>query len=369
MTSIAVGAISVGTAAMLIILSVFSGFVNASKDNVSQLYPDIQVLAKRGKLLPHPDKVLKILESDSQVQGLSKTIDEKVYLIFRDNQDIAYLKGVDENYNTVYPIEDQIYFGRNINNKEDEIIASDSLTRRMLLNFDGISTARIFGLKPGKGRLNDKKDLREVKVLPVGVFFIPDEKYHRHIFSSLATAQKFLNLKDNACYSIEINLKKKIDNDEFKVKLIQRLGGNYNILTREDQDAAYLKMLNLENAVVYLILSLVVFVLSFSLIGVIFIIVLNKLQTSKTLWSMGFQKNKIKQIYFFVGLIITVSAILIGVLIGTSISLTQYITGVFAPNGLPFPISFEWFNFLSVIVTVLVMGVLVSYSFSRRIGL
>ena len=110
-TWLAALAMMVAVTAMFIIISVFSGLEDLNQDLIANLHADITVKTKEGKTLSDIDKATKILESTPEILHFSKVIEEKVYINFRDNGDIANLRGVDSAYIFVNPIHKNIFYG------------------------------------------------------------------------------------------------------------------------------------------------------------------------------------------------------------------------------------------------------------------
>lgn len=366
MTNLTLFSIAIGTAAMILVLSVFSGFVEISQNQYSIVNPDIKITAKKGKVIPFVDSIEQFVVKSDQAEAIARTIEEKIYLSYKNKQDLAYLKAVDERYNKIYPLDSMVFYGGYLSFRNQELLISDTLANRLGIVLNDLYPIELMSPKPGKGTLSEG-DLRRVETYVNGVFFIPDEKYGQYVFTNIQTAENLFNLEKGSAYALEIKLKDALNAPEYKETLTKKFGKTLTIETRADQDAAYLKMLNLENTVVYVILCLVVLVLSFSLIGVLYVLILDKKVSSFTLWSMGMQQSEIKQIYFYTGFILTILACLLGIIFGSAIALLQLKTGVFAPGGLPFPVHFTAFNYFLVFCTVIGMGTLVSYIFSRKI--
>ena len=117
---------------------------------------------------------------------------------------------------------------------------------------------------------------------------------------------------------------------------------------------------------IYLIFTLVIFITTFNLAGAIIILQLDKKDQAKSLISLGFPLNHLRQTYFYTGILIVIFGIISGLLLGTAICLFQLSTGAFkAAETLPFPVKIELYNYAIVMGIALLFGGLVSWFFSK----
>ncbi|MDD3771982.1 MAG: ABC transporter permease [Weeksellaceae bacterium] len=368
-TSIAVFAITIGTSALFIILSVFSGIEKMNLQFLSNVNPDLRILPKQGKVIPDIDDVVLKLAENESVSFFSKVIEEKVSIEFDNKQDIAYIKGVDENYNKVIRIDTTIVHGNYFDFQHPyEILASDGVARRLQMYIDYEHTSRLLMPKPGSGLITSEEEAFNSAVAnPIGVFIINDQ-FDRYVFSPIGLTQTLLQLDENQAYFIELKLKQGASPEMVKSNLQKELGNSVVVQTRKDIDATFLKVMNIENLITYLIFTLVIIISSFNLAGAIIIIIIDKKEQIKTMRSFGMRTLHIKQIFFQTGQLITVFSILFGLFLGTVIGLLQnQFHLVMANPFVPFPFEFTWINYLAVIMTVLVIGGFVSWLTSRKL--
>jgi len=222
--------------------------------------------------------------------------------------------------------------------------------------------------KAGTGLIKQESDaFTQKEAYSSGVFML-NEQYDKHIFTTLGLAQELLQLKENQYYSIEVKTTGKKSLNEVKAELQKSLGNQYKIETRQDLDSAFLKVMNMENLISYLIFTLVIIIACFNLAGTIIILILDKTKEIQTMYSFGLSRKKIRNIFFFTGFIITSIAMITGLLIASVIGLLQINFGlVMASPTIPFPFLFSLQNFIAVIVTVLGLGSFVSWVVSRQV--
>lgn len=137
-TWLAALAMMVAVTAMFIIISVFSGLEDLNQDLIANLHADITIKSKQGKTLPDIDQVTKILDKNQDVAHYSKVIEEKVYINFQENGDIANLRSVDSAYIFVNPIQKNIFYGAYPSYKySNEVLMENKLDNRLAIPIGG----------------------------------------------------------------------------------------------------------------------------------------------------------------------------------------------------------------------------------------
>lgn len=368
-TSIAVFAITIATSALFIILSVFSGLEKMNLTFLSNVNPDLKILPVQGKVIPEIDEITKKLDANQLITAYAKVIEEKVSIEFENKQDLAYIKGIDANYKNVVRIDTTIVHGNYFDFKQPyEIIASDGVARRLQMYIDYQHTSRLRIPKSGTGLITSEEEAFNSAVAnPIGVFIINDQ-FDKYVFSPIGLTQILLELPENAAYSIEAKLKPNVSPLTAKSNLQKELGDQVLVQTRKDIDATFLKVMNVENLIIYLIFTLVIIISSFNLAGAIIIIMIDKKEQVKTMRGFGMRASQIKSIFFQTGYLITISSVLFGVLLGSALGLLQNTYHLVMANPfVPFPFEFTAFNYLIVTLTVLLIGGIVSWSATRKL--
>lgn len=365
-------AIAIATCAMFVILSVFSGLEGFNIKLFSDINPDLKILPVSGKTIQNLNKVEKVLSANENIEAYTKVIEEKVYVMYDDKDEIAFLKGVDENFLKVVKIDTCFQVGKfpttsQIKNISKEAAFGNALAYRLGIPLDSTSLVSLYMPKPGKGLLTIDNAFEKCNVYMTGVFALNDQ-YENYIFVPISTAQKLLNLPIESAFSIEIKLKNKhIASTQLQIK--SELGDEYQVLTRQEQDAPFLKMMKIEQLFIYMIFILVIIIASFNLAGAIIIIILDKKHQSKALISLGYSIKGLKRLFFTIGIIITISGVILGIILGTILTWIQANFGLVMANSyMAFPIKFSIYNYLIVLSTVLFIGVLISFFSSRKLN-
>ncbi len=367
-TWLAAFAMVAAVAAMFIIISVFSGLEDINKEMIANLHADLTIKSGTGKTLPDISKINRVLKSDPEVLHFSKMIEEKVYLSYGDNGEIAYLRGVDSAYTSVNPINEKLFYGKYPDFKySNEVIMENGLDNRLSLPVNSSEDfATVLMPKPGKGIIQQETDIFNKKDIYVTGLFPGNEQLDNYIIAPIELTQELLGLSKSECYQIVIKLKDPASADRVKMDLENKLGAKISVNTKSEENAAFWKMINTEKLMIYLIFGLVIFITTFNLAGAITILQLDKKEQARSLVALGFNKANLRMIYFFTGVLIVLAGIVCGLIIGSVICYLQIRTGlIMASESLAFPVKIELINYFIVTFTALFFGVTISILFSK----
>ncbi|MXV39193.1 FtsX-like permease family protein [Flavobacteriaceae bacterium Ap0902] len=359
------------TACLVVILSVFAGLENLNLQFYSNINPELKILPAKGKSFMMDAEMthaLQELQDQGTIQVYSPVIEEKAFISYHQRNHIVHIKGVGENFNQIFHLDTMVKIGNALSPEyPEEIIIGSGISARLNLYVDPQDPVGLFVPKPGEGLISNQEDaFNHINAYSTGIFFIND-KYEQYVFASLALTQKLLNFSSDEVSAIEINVSPGNING-VKSELQKQLGDEYVIKTRQELDAAFLKMMNTENLIIYLIFILILIIASFNLAGSVAIIILDKRKDSKTLRSMGMSESQLRQTHFTTGMLITVYALIFGMVVGGLIALLQQQMGlvVVSPT-IPFPVKFTMLNFILIVLSVLSIGTIVSWFVSRNV--
>lgn len=367
-TWLSVGAMMVAVTAMFVIISVFSGLETLNNDLISNLHADLTLKNVSGKTVKNLDKVTDVLKSNKAISSFSRVIEEKVYVNYKGKGDIAYLRGVDSAYIKVNPINKDVFYGTYPSFKySNEVLMETNLHNRLSIPIDSTSSyATIFMPKPGTGIINKEEDIYNKRDFLVTGVFPGKEQLDSYIIAPIELTEELLNLPKKSAYQIVIKLKNPENADAVKQSLLTSLGKNIEIKTKEEENAAFWKMINTEKMFIYLIFALVIFITTFNLAGAIIILQLDKKEQSRSLISLGFPISHLRMTYFYTGLLIVVSGVISGLIMGTLLCYFQLYTEFFRANEiLPFPVKIVGKNYLIVAGTASLFGIIISWFFSK----
>lgn len=370
-TLIAALGVIVGTFALFIVLSVFSGLKEFSLDFIRVSDPDLKISIDKGKTFLFTDSISSVLQ-DEKITHYSKVVEERAFFNYRDKSHIASIKGVDANYLLVNNIDTAIYIGEWLDKEamQGVVIGNGVSSTLSLGTYDFIESLKVYVPKPGKGYINNPKTaFSQLNLQPVGVFKLTEELDKKYVFSHIELAQNLLNYKTNQISAIELKLASDADENEVIQLLQNKLGNSYKIESREQLNAVFHKMLNTENLVSYLVFTLILIIALFNVIGAIVMMILDKKDNLKTLFSLGATIKEIKRIFIIQGFLLTFFGLLIGLFLSITFVILQEKFGfIMITTELAYPVEFRIMNVVIVFFTILILGFLAARIASSRIS-
>jgi len=372
-TGLAATAMTIAVMAMFIVISIFSGLEELNKELINNIHADLTIKSKEGKLLKNPEEIISVLEKEPEIKAFSKVIEEKVYLNYNENGEIAYLKGVDSVYTQINPIQKSIIYGEYPSFQyQNEVVVEGLLNNRLGIPIGGDddnTTATIFIPKAGEGLINKEEDIFNKEAIFVTGIFSENEQLNNYIIAPIELSQRLLNLPKNSAYQIAIKLNNPEQADAVKKSLLKNLADDSIFInTQMEENEAFWKMINTEKLIIYLIFILVIFITTFNLAGAIIILQLDKKQQAKSLISLGFTFSQLRKTYFYTGALIVCLGVFFGLILGTLVCILQIQTGFFKASvglDLPFPVKITLYNYLIVISSAFFFGLMVSWIFSK----
>ena len=307
-----------------------------------------------------------------KIAHYSKVVEERAFFNYRDKSHIASIKGVDANYLLVNNIDTAIYIGEWLDkNAIQTVVIGNGVSSTLSLGaYDFIESLKVYVPKPGKGYIsNPNTAFSQINLQPIGVFKLTEELDKKYVFSHLELAQSLLNYKSNQISAIELKLSPSVDENEFLEVLQNKLGSSFKIETREQLNAVFHKMLNTENLVSYLVFTLILIIALFNVIGAIVMMILDKKENLKTLFSLGASIQEIKRIFILQGFLLTFFGLLIGLFLSIAFVVLQKEYGlIMITNELAYPVEFSLNNVVIVFFTILILGFLSAKIASSRIS-
>jgi len=371
-TSIATFGVIIGTLALFIVLSGFSGLRTFSLQTLKTSDPDIKITSVKGKSFLFNDTIQKIIENEKTIAFYSKVIEERAFFEFNQKTHIAYIKGVDTNYIQVNSMDTTVYVGTWLDAEiPSGVVIGNRISNTLSVGiFDFLEPLKIYVPKAGKGYItNPKNAFKKINAQPIGIFALVGELDKKFTFLSLELAQELLSYAPSQISAIEIKVTNNNNRTDVINQLKNKLGNQYTVETREQLNAVIYKMLNTENLASYLIFTLILIIALFNVIGAIIMMILDKRDNLKTLYSIGATINEIKRVFVLQGFMLSVFGLFVGLSLGIILVLLQKEYHLFMiTQHLAYPVELTFLNILTVIITILVLGFLASKIASSRIS-
>ena len=320
---VSVTAIAVGAAALIVILSVFNGFEDLVKGLYTDFYADMRIVPVQGKRMDLDDATLYKIKSIEGVTAVSKVIEEKALLANGDYQSIVVVKGVDSVFSRTNNINKHIVRG---SYDMGDLQNPNIVMGAGIENAVGVDVAKggfpLTLYTPNKGAAFDAADgMFSFNVVAKGVFAVQQEFDNKYIFTSIDFLRYMLSMTPNQVSGLEI----KINGSPQKIKaaIQNAIGKNFIVETRYEQNKNLYAVMQMEKWVIYGILSLILIVAAFNMIGALTMLVLEKQKDIAVLRAMGSSTGLIQKIFITEGLVLAGVGTAIGTSIGTIICLLQ----------------------------------------------
>ncbi len=310
-----------------------------------------------------------------KVPGLadySKELEERAYLTFKEKSGIAYIKGVDENYPTATGVNRNLYLGR-WGLPEHESVIGVGIYNQLGVPVENYQTPMtVLVPKPGKGSFSSLGlQSKPYNILPLvvsGVYAVEENLDKKYVFAPLTQVQTLLEKDATQISGINFRLEEQANLEVVEKSIAALLGDTVTLFSRQELNRTLYRMLNTENVATYLIFTLVLIIALFNVVGALIMMIIDKRQNSKTLFSMGATIREIRRIYFFQGFLVTALGGGLGACLGSLLVISQQLLGwIKITPSLAYPVEYKIMNVLIVLATIIVLGGIASKVASSRI--
>ena len=362
-----------GTMAMVVVLSVFNGFDNIINKLYNTIDTDFKIELKDGELFDFNNDIVENIKGVEGVVSWSEIIEYKM-LVESSGKELVVVdvKGVGRDYLDVNNLEEIIWKGNYFHSKKNHIILGNQLSNVLgvdLLDYDNPLKLSFFKETMNGFGLKNIDQITHAFYVS-GVFQTYTDFDNTYVILDIDDLREFLFL-DNKCSSIEI----KID-DSKNYKMIEKelrylFGDQFFVKNRFNQRPFIYKMVKTEKLAVYIIFSFILIVSMLSLIASLVVLLMEKQQDIYTLYSFGVSKNKIKNIFFLIGVVVTVLGVLIGTVLGRLVCYLQdkyeiIQLGTSSSFLQAYPVKVYLLDIIMIQLIVLFLGTLTSYLVSRH---
>tara|TARA_Y100000589_G_scaffold329457_1_gene376082 strand:- start:1324 stop:2526 length:1203 start_codon:yes stop_codon:yes gene_type:complete len=353
--------IAIGTASLVLVLSVFNGFEDLVLSMYNVFDPHIKVVSSNGKNF-NGQKVKEILLTYDDIDVYSSTLEEKALVEYNGKQHIVTIKGVDSLYSNLTSLDSVIISGDNINKFKDANVAivGRGVAYYLSMNIGSVfENLQLYLPKRNANFINYKNAFSTSSLSPVGIFSIQQEIDTKYILTHISYLQNLIQ-KENFVSAIEINLLDKSEMLIFQKKLAEKIGNNYKVINQFEQQEFLYKILNTEKLVVFLILIFIVLISAFNIISSLTVLIIEKKNDIKTFLNLGLDHLSLKNVFVIKSMLGVVFGSLIGLVLGFLIAYIQQEFGLikmgeggFVIDSYPVKILFTDFIFIQLIVLVI----------------
>ena len=361
---------AVGTAALIIILSVYNGFDSLIKDMMSNVEPDLLITPSNGKVfVPEGDTYDWIYEQES-VKTMCSVLQEQVFINYDGQQSLAQIKGVDWIYEGESPIRDHLIEGKFTLHRGDVPLAAVGIgmAHKMGISPRFVSPIEIYF--PSRTRRismsNPASSIEAIKVWPSCTFSVNSEVDSKLMLIPIESMRELLEYDDEVS-AIEIRAAEGVSSKEvasLQKEISERLGPDYKVKNRFQQNESLYKMMKYEKAAIYMILIFVIIIIAFNIFGSLSMLIIEKKDDIMTLRNLGARESLIKRIFVLEGWMISLVGLFFGLIIGAGFTmLQQYFGFIKMPGGFlvqAYPVILSPWDILLTIGGVALIGYLIA---------
>lgn len=372
---ISIAAIIIGTAALVLVLSVFNGFEDLVKSLYSSFYTDLKVSPASGKVITVSPEQLQKMKGLSGIRNFSLVVEEKALLQNGEYQSVVYLKGVDDNYRYVTGVASHLVKGEYELGTVDapKLIIGAGVENAIHIQADrNLFTLKIYlPRKSSTEQINLLEDISADTINTSAVFLIQEDFDNKYGITNIDFVKRALRLNGNEYSGIEITLSSPSETNEIKEKLQNIFGTGYLVQNKFEQNRSLYSVMNMERWVIYAILSLILVVAAFNMIGALTMLVLEKQKDISVLHALGGNRKFIQKIFLSEGLLIAIIGGGVGMLLALLIAWMQVNLHLIPLQGGSFlidyfPVKLRLLDFLLVGTTVFVIALIASWIPARK---
>ena len=361
---------AIGTAALIIILSVDNGFDSLIRSMMSNVEPDLLITPATGKVFIPEGETYDWIYEQPTVKSMCCVLQEQVFINYDGKQGIAKAKGVDWVYEDETSLRDHITDGEFKLHKGDIALAvvGAGLAYDMQINPRFLSPIEIYF--PSRTRkislANPASSIEGIRVWPSGLFSVNTDVDKELMILPINKMQELLEY-ENEVSGVEIRLIETADSKELKrlqKEISEKLGPEFKVKDRFQQNESLYKMMKYEKAAIFMILIFVIIIIAFNIFGSLSMLIIEKRHDIETLKSLGATERLIKKIFILEGWMISLSGMAAGLLIGITFSLLQQWLGFIKMPGHfvvhAYPVILSWSDVALTAAGVATIGYLIA---------
>ncbi len=361
---------AIGTAALIIILSIYNGFDELVRSTLSNVEPDLLVAPAKGKVFIPQGEAFDKVRNNPLVEEFDLVLEENVYVDYEGRQGIAKAKGVDMNYEERSTLAEHIVNGVFSLHKGQlpQMVVGAGLAYKMGMNPAFVSSAELYF--PVRDRnfslANPVASIESVRMRPSGIFSVNQQIDNDLMIIPLEQMRQLLGYGEEVS-GVEVRLAGGSSAKDIKkvAKEIQKeLGPDYKVLDRFRQNPSLYKMMRYEKAAIYIILIFIIIIIALNIFGSITMLIIEKKEDIETFRSLGATDSLLRRAFTLEGWLISLLGLAAGLVIGVGFSLAQQrfgfikMPGSFLVNA--YPVIVQWQDVLATIAGVALVGYIIA---------
>jgi lipoprotein-releasing system permease protein len=355
----------IGSAALIIVLSVFNGFEKVILSLYSNFSPELKIEPRRGKTFDPNTVYFNSLHKDARIFSYTEVLQEKALIKYNGKTFIADMVGVSDEFLRNKKLDSIINEGSFtlISNGRPYAVIGETIQSELSINInDALSSLEIYSPRRNAPESANPLDEFEIRsIYPSGVFAIQQD-FDNIMVVPIEFARQMLE-QPTQISAIQLNYKPGTDIPAIQQAIIDKIGKDFTVEDRVQQNSELYKTLNYERWAIFMILTFVLIIAAFNIIGSLTMLVIDKRKDIAVLTSLGANKQTIQRIFFFEGMMIAIFGCIVGVLLGTVICILQQRYGFIKMDGQvtvisAYPVAMKATDFILVFFTVGIISVI-----------
>ena len=372
---VSMSAIVVGAASLILVLSVFNGFEDLVKSLYSSFYPDLKITPSSGKTLILNARQLQQLRAVNGVRDLSLVVEEQAVVENGDNVASPYLKGVDSNFTKVSGVAGKVDRGKFETGTADQPLAvlGSGIEYNLGVEADLSQPLDVYSFRKGgpSYTVDPLASYNHAEITTAGVFRIQQDFDEHYVITNLEFVQRMLGFQPDEYSGVEMAVTDPSRVTEVQQALLKLLGKDYKIQTRYQQNQNLYSVMGTEKWVIYIILTLILVVAAFNMVGALTMLVWDKQKDIHVLKALGAGNGLIQKIFLSEGILLAVMGGMAGILLAALICELQLKFKLIPLQGGSFlidyyPVKMVPTDFLLVFTTILIVALLASWLPARK---
>ena len=367
---------AIGTAALIIILSIYNGFDELVKSTLSNVEPDILITPAKGKVFIPEGEAFDRIKANPMIGEYDLILQENVFVDYDGHQGIAKAKGVDSAFEAESPLAEHITNGEFSLHKGQlpQMVVGAGLAYKMGMNPAFLASAELyFPIRDRNFSLaNPAASIETVRMRPSGIFSVNQQIDDDLMIVPIEEMRKLLGYEEEVS-GVEIRLAEGSTAKDIRsaIKHIQKeLGPEFKVLDRFRQNPSLYKMMRYEKAAIFLILIFVIIIIALNIFGSITMLIIEKKDDIETYRSLGATDQMLRRTFTLEGWLISLLGLAACLVVGIGFSLAQQhfgfikMPGSFLVNA--YPVILQWQDVLATIAGVALIGYIIALLPVRR---
>ena len=361
---------AIGTAALIIIMSVYNGFDSLVRSMMGNVEPDLMITPASGKVFVPEGETYDWIYDQPIIKNMCCVLQEQVFISYGGQQGVSTVKGVDWIYEEESPVRNHILEGTFRLHRGDIPLAAvgAELAHSMGINPRFVSPIEIY--YPSRTRkistANPISSIESIKVWPSCTFSINTDIDASLMIIPIEKMRELLEY-DEEVSAVEIRLTENTGQEELnriQKEISLRLGPDFKVKDRFQQNESLYKMMKYEKAAIYMILIFIIIIIAFNIFGSLSMLIIEKRPDIETLRSLGAKDRLVRRIFVLEGWMISLAGLAAGLIIGIGFSLLQQNFGFIKMPGnfivQAYPIILSWSDILLTIAGVALIGYVIA---------